>query len=326
MAIFNQLLRSLASFTVPGKTKARLTVLLYHRVLQSLDPLLPAEPDAAGFDAQVALLSSVFNILPLNQALIQLRQGSLPPRALGISFDDGYRDNVEIALPILRRHGATATFFIASGLLDGGRMMHDTVIETLRRLPAQRLDLEWLGLGQLPIGDAASRLDAINRFVGKVKYLPFNERLEACNRLGSLSPTPLPERLMMTSDEVRQLKRAGMHIGGHTRDHPILAKVDTAEATRQICADREALAGLLGSAPDLFAYPNGKPGLDYHAEHVAMVKAAGYSAAVSVSFGSTSAESDHFQIPRFNPWDRNPKRLVMRLLAHPMRHRVPVMA
>jgi peptidoglycan/xylan/chitin deacetylase (PgdA/CDA1 family) len=126
---------------------------------------------------------------------------------------------------------------------------------------------------------------------------------------------------MMSSEDVRALKRAGMRIGAHTHEHPILSKLDAAEARAQIVKSREVLADIVGTPPSMFAYPNGKPGLDYTAEHVAMVKEAGFSSAVSVAFGTAARASDHYQIPRFCPWDRDPNRLVMRLVRHPLRHK-----
>ena len=305
----------------PSWVSPSLTVLLYHRVLREPDPLLPHEPDATLFDAQLSCLSQVFRILPLEDALSQLRAGTLPARALCITFDDGYRDNIEVAVPILRRHGLVATFFIATGFLDGGRMMHDTVIEATRRLPTQRCDLEWIGLGKRSIGDIGSRVALIDEFVRRVKYFPFQERAAACQRFAFEVQDTLPTDLMMTSRQVRDLAALGMSVGAHTHDHPILTRLSADEASAQIIKGRDVLTAVLGSAPALFAYPNGKPDIDYRPAHVDSVKRAGFSGAVSVSMGSATRASDHFQVPRFIPWDRDPQRLALRILAHPWRHR-----
>ena len=104
MFVPDLLLRGLARFAAPAGPDARLTVLLYHRVLPTSDPLLPAEPDAVLFDSQMALLARIFNVLPLEEALSKLRRGELPARALSITFDDGYADNLDVAVPILQRH------------------------------------------------------------------------------------------------------------------------------------------------------------------------------------------------------------------------------
>jgi peptidoglycan/xylan/chitin deacetylase (PgdA/CDA1 family) len=242
---------------------------------------------------------------------------------VSITFDDGYRDNLEVAMPILQRHALTATFFIATGFLDGGIMMHDTAIEAVRRMPSGSLDLEWVGLGQRHINDMSSRSALIADFVGRVKYMALAPRRAACERLAALSPAPLPRDLMMSSAQVRQMHDAGMHIGAHTHDHPILAQQSLAEAREQIGRNREVLTQLIGSVPRLFAYPNGKPKLDYSDEHVALVKQAGFEAAVSVSFGTVTRDSDHFQIPRFIPWDSAPAKVAFRVLTHPLRYPAP---
>jgi len=69
----------------------------------------------------------------LSDAITRLRRGTLPSCAVSITFDDGYADNAENALPLLQKYAITATFFIASGFIDGGRMWNDTVIESVRR-------------------------------------------------------------------------------------------------------------------------------------------------------------------------------------------------
>lgn len=321
MAFFSEIAQGLGAVTAPKGKSARLTVLLYHRVLAQHDPLMPLVPDAAGFDAQISALSQVFRILDLEESLGRLRAGTLPPRSLCITFDDGYRDNLEVAAPILKRYGASATFFIATGFIDGGRMVHDTIVETVRRLPMQDIDLTWIGLGTTPLSDVNSRIALIDRFVSKVKYLDFGVRQAACERLTSYVDESLPTDLMMTSDQLRQLAGSGMSIGAHTHDHPILAKITNEEALAQIVQSRETLADMMNVVPMLFAYPNGKPNLDYRARHVGLVKLAGFIGAVSVSAGTASRESDHFQVPRFVPWDSNPRNLILRILAQPWRHR-----
>jgi peptidoglycan/xylan/chitin deacetylase (PgdA/CDA1 family) len=317
---------ALGSLTSPGGSNAALTVLLYHRVLDRADELNPGEPSAAQFDAHMAVLARMFHVLPLDEAISRLEAGTLPARAVSVTFDDGYLDNLEVALPILQRHGVVATFFISTGLIDGGRMMHDTVIETVRRFDAGDAELTWLGLGKRVLGDTASRLALIDEIVGKVKYLPLEERLETCSRLAGMVSDRLPDDLMLSSEQVLDLYRAGMRIGAHTHQHPILAKLTSDQARAQIDRSRDLLADVLGSAPTMFAYPNGKPGLDYTREHVEMVRQAGFGAAVSVSFGTVSRDSDHLQIPRFCPWDRTSWRFALRLVEHPLRHRRPAMA
>jgi peptidoglycan/xylan/chitin deacetylase (PgdA/CDA1 family) len=93
-----------------------------------------------------------------------------------------------------------------------------------------------------------------------------------------------------------------------------LTRLASPAARREIDQSRDRLTAILGEPVSLFAYPNGKPGQDYAAEHVRMVREAGFSAAVSTAWGVASTGGDVFQLPRFTPWDRRPARFALRLL------------
>ncbi|WP_229509311.1 polysaccharide deacetylase family protein [Massilia sp. CCM 8734] len=296
-----------------GSARQRLSILIFHRVLARQDAIFPDEVDARRFDAQLTQLKQCFNIMPLADAVRALQAGKLPPRAACITFDDGYADNATIALPILQRHGVHATFFIASGFLDGGRMWNDTVIELIRRAP-DRIDLRPAGQDAFELDTVAKRQAAIATLLGALKYLPLDERLRQVAALCALVPVQLPTDLMMTSGQVRQLHRAGMGIGAHTVNHPIVARMEAAAARQEIADGKAALEAIIGAPVTLFAYPNGKPGQDYLAEHVAIVRELGFEAAVSTSWGAARPGGDLFQLPRFTPWDRSQFRYMLRMM------------
>ena len=113
-------LAALIRYLSPSGTRARLSILIFHRVLPEPDPLAPELPDRVRFEQILQWLKSWLNVLPLDQAVRRLSTGTLPERAASITFDDGYADNCTVALPLLLKHGLPATFFIATGFLDGG--------------------------------------------------------------------------------------------------------------------------------------------------------------------------------------------------------------
>jgi peptidoglycan/xylan/chitin deacetylase (PgdA/CDA1 family) len=304
--------KALIRMLSPGGRRG-LSILIYHRVLPCKDPLFPDEVDSADFDLQIGMVKSMFNVIPLIDAVRHLRAGTLPPRAACITFDDGYADNAEVALPVLLRHQVSATFFVATGFLNGGRMWNDTVIELARRAPDGVLDASALGLGVHPLASIAQRRQAIVALIGQLKYLPLEQRLAQVNRLVEVADVALPDDLMMTTDQVRQLHRAGMGIGAHTVNHPILATLPAAMAHAEIADGKLALEAMIGEPVRLFAYPNGKPGADYRAEHVAMTRELGFEGAVSTSWGASGNQADLFQLPRFSPWDRTPLRFALRM-------------
>jgi peptidoglycan/xylan/chitin deacetylase (PgdA/CDA1 family) len=288
----------------PRGARARLTVLIFHRVLPSPDPLRPSEPDVQEFEAKMSCVSRWFNVLPLADAVRGLSTGDLPECPLSITFDDGYLDNYTLALPILTRLGLHATFFVASGFLDGGRMWNDTVIEAIRAHRAGILDLRKLGLQQYRTGTTAERREAIHQLVSELMYRPADERTNLATAIAALTGARLPEDLMMTSQHVAALHRHGMAVGAHTVTHPILLGLSAAKARDEIAASKAHLERITQAPVTLFAYPKGVPARDYGREHVAMVRDLGFKAAVSTAWGVSRVGSDVFQIPRFTPWDR----------------------
>jgi peptidoglycan/xylan/chitin deacetylase (PgdA/CDA1 family) len=87
-------------------------IFTYHRVLERPDPLLPDEPDAALFEQQASWLAQFCNVLSMTDAVRRLAAGTLPARAACITFDDGYANNHDVAMPILRRLGLPATVYV----------------------------------------------------------------------------------------------------------------------------------------------------------------------------------------------------------------------
>jgi peptidoglycan/xylan/chitin deacetylase (PgdA/CDA1 family) len=308
------LLRSMLSLRSPEGPGGRLSVLIFHRVLPQYDPLFPDEICAPRFDSICAWLASWFNVLPLDEAVVKMRAGTLPARAACITFDDGYADNHDVALPILQRHGLCATFFIATGFLNGGRMWNDTIIEAIRRSTKSILDLSTLELGTFPLDSLAARKQAIAAVIDKIKYRSIDERIALTERAAELADVKLPQDLMMTSDQVRDMRRAGMQIGAHTVSHPILARLSADQCRQEIQGSKAFLEQLLQERIGLFAYPNGKPGEDYSAENMAIVQQLRFDAAVSTQWGASRQGDDIFAIKRFTPWDKARWRFGLRLL------------
>jgi len=312
----------------PEAARARLSIFIFHRVLPARDPLFPAEVDAAQFDAICDWLRQWCNVLPLDEACRRLQDGTLPSRAAAITFDDGYADNHDIALPILRRHGLTATFFVATGFLDGGRMWNDTMFESVRLCAADVLDLSAAGIagvGRLPLADTAQRRAAAMALLRAIRYLPQAERDAAVAAVARASAARLPDDLMMSSEQVRSLRRQGMAIGGHTVNHPILCRLPLEAARHEIAAGKQQLEQIIQAPVTLFAYPNGQPGQDFAAEHAAVVEELGFSAAVTTAWGTAGQRSNRFQLPRFTPWDRSRWAFGLRM-AHNVGTRAPVVS
>lgn len=306
-------LKILLSLLSPAGKQGRLSIVIYHRVLAEPDLLLGIKRDINTFDSHLSYLTRYFNILPLSEAVQRLSGGTLPGRAACVTFDDGYADNAEIALPILQKHGIPATFFIATGFINGGIMWNDKVIELIRRAPGDTLDLGKIGLGNHVISSIQQRQQLLFPLIDKLKYLPFEERHRRVDQLCELVPVTLPDDLMMTSEQIKKLHQAGMEIGGHTINHPILARLDDNLAFSEIANGKEMLESIIGEPIHLFAYPNGKPGQDYLSQHPSMIRKIGFKAAVSTAWGAARHNTDIYQLPRFTPWDSTHPRFALRM-------------
>jgi peptidoglycan/xylan/chitin deacetylase (PgdA/CDA1 family) len=289
---------ALASLT----SRQRILALTYHRVLPRPDPMRPFDMTAADFELQVATLARRFRLLTLRDAYARLAAGEHLTRTIALTFDDGYADNHDIALPILTRYGAAGTFFVATGFTAGERMWNDAVIDALGTTPHERLDLGALGLESVELGSAAQRRAAAARIIVHLKHRPPAERAGGVERLLRLADVHLAEHLMMNPEQIRSLARADMEIGGHTVTHPILNAVTDAEAQREIVDGKRDLEQLLDTRVTSFAYPNGRPGADYSARHVEMTRAAGFQIATSTVPGCIGPRSDPLQLPRIAPW------------------------
>jgi len=292
---------------------ASVAILTYHRVLPQSDPLLPGEPSASEFKSQMDLLADNFNVLSLRDGIGRLRSGSLPARAVCITFDDGYANNLEVAQPILATRSLPATIFVAPGYLGRTLMFNDVIIEAVRAAPAQ-LDLTPVGLGVHELSDNDARLTAIGSIIDALKYEVQSVRAERSAAIAAIAGMRDPPSLMMTEQQVRAAHEAGFEIGAHTVTHPILTKSGLRDAEREITASRTMLQDITGHDVRSFAYPNGRPNRDYGQLHVEMVRNAGFELAVSTAWGTATAGSPLLELPRVSIWDRDSLRFAGRIL------------
>ncbi len=303
--------RKLLTLLSPGGPRARLMIFGFHRVLEQADPLLSNEPDRALFGEILRWIGDMCVVLPLSTAVAAMRFGGLPARAAAITFDDGYRNNLTVAKPLLVEAGLPATVFIAVDAVRKGVMWNDLVIEAVRQRRGE-IDVSDFGFDV----DSTRGLDdakLIGALITGLKYRPIEQRSEAASELYERVVGHAPPRLMLSEDEVAELAGDGIELGAHTVHHPILTRLPDDIAHKEIQDSRTWLRERTGETPSLFAYPNGQPGTDYDHRHVAMVRDIGFAAAVSTRWGVASATSTPFELPRFTPWERRRDEFELRL-------------
>lgn len=304
-------------------SQGKLTVLLFHKVPLVRSPLTPGELDLAGFERVLQVVQGLFRVLPLDEALLALRAGTLPRRAACITFDDGYPDWLTGVVPVLERRQAHATFFITTGQFAGLPMWNERILHAVAHAPAglPALELPDAALPALSFQTEAARRDAIAQLDRHLKYQQPDERerlLQLLEQHAQVQPGQAP---IMSLADLRTLHARGFGIGSHAVTHPILARCTPQQAYAEIGGAREELEALIGAKVTAFAYPNGVPGQDFGPEHVEMVRRAGYTSAVTTYKGVATAATSLLQVPRFTPWGPSDTRMHLQaarnLLQHP---------
>jgi peptidoglycan/xylan/chitin deacetylase (PgdA/CDA1 family) len=235
-----------------------------------------------------ALRARGFAIIPLSDLPRRLARdgdGAGEPFAV-LTFDDGYRDNLEHAAPILRRHGAPWTLYVTHDYATGtGRLWWIELERAIRVL--DRVRLPEIGL-DLAAGDDAQKSAAFAAIYRLLRAGP-EEGLRAatlglCEEAGIDAGTIAGE-LCLSPGELRDLARdEAVTLAAHTLSHPMLAKHDAATARREIVEGRARLGALLGRVPEHFSYPVGDAG-SAGAREFALAREAGYRTAVTTRPG-----------------------------------------
>ena len=222
---FGALLKIVCKIATTFPNRSSLTILIYHSVFYETDPFRKGDVDIKTFEWQVQLLKQIYNVIPLSEAINLLKNNKLPPRSACITFDDGYADNAEIALPILKKYSVPATFFIATRYLDGGgSMWNDKIIEAVKNTSLSSIDLSSIGLAKFDFGSLELKVQSAISLVKALKYKSNEDREILAIKIEKLLEANISKELMMTSEQVIMLKNSGMEIGGHTWSHPILKK------------------------------------------------------------------------------------------------------
>jgi peptidoglycan/xylan/chitin deacetylase (PgdA/CDA1 family) len=308
------LVRAAGTMLTHRSGAGRLFVLNYHRILLEPDPLFDDEPTVETFRWQMKLLARCFNVLPLSEAMAKLAAGTLPQRAVCITFDDGYRSTHDLALPVLKEFGLSATVFVSTGYLDSGSMWNETLAEAVRRLPEGDFDLGAAGLAPQVLRTGVDRKNLLNALTAHAKYLPPAERLALTERVAEMAGGSRADSLMLTPQMIRAMAAQNFEIGAHTVSHPILTSLGDDAARHEIVQCKRDLEAITGTAVRYFAYPNGKVGKDFDDRHVEMVRTAGFTAAFTTEVGAAVQGQDLFRLPRSRPWDSNPVFFGLRLL------------
>lgn len=279
---------------------SRLLVLCWHNVNATWS--FPADPGAGlrGLAHQLRALRRFGNVVPLESALRTLsRHEPLPPRAVALTFDDGYRDNLEYAAPLLEQLGLPATFFLVPGLLSGSAMpWWETVSRAIRMTSAQ--ELAWRG-DALPLDTVERRQHVMGCVQRDLKLLTHTERearvAQLADEIAPHVPAGSVDELFLDWQGARELVRRGFSIGSHTCEHAILSRESPDTQAADLVESRHSLQDGLSVGADVLAYPNGEAG-DYDEHTLAAARAAGHEWALTTTEGFARPTTPQLEINR----------------------------
>lgn len=286
-------------------------VLVYHRVNNLKDPIFGGTPVEA-FRNQMAALATYFNVHPLEDLVERAKSKDLPPRAVAITFDDGYRDNYEYAFPILKGFGLPATIFLATGAVNGGvPLWHDLVFDAFRRTEIRSIIIDGRDYG---LRTQAERRAGVKAFRRYFRNRGFNNRNAVLSELTSklaVSNGSFGEQYL-NWHQVEKMSKAQITFGAHTVTHPVLTTLPLREVVEEVTTSKETIERKLGTSVRLFAYPNGQRS-DFDENIKEVLKNTGFSCAATTLWGNNDEYSDPFELRRIGIWNFNPQLCALKL-------------
>ena len=289
------------------RRRPHILVLAYHRVTPDDEMAACAYPAmhvaASTFRAQLRALRELYRIIPM-QELHELVSGARPltESVAVVTFDDGYRDNARVALPILVAENVPATFFVSLDFVDRARPFWFDRVATaasacasvtaaaLHTAPGMPPPLAHALAAPVPF---AARVRAAAAYL---KTLADADREAAVAALERAVAVPAAGAEPMTWDEVRALRAAGMQVGAHGVRHGILTRMPAADARREIADSVVAVAERVGAPVTEFAYPNG----DADADVAQWAREAGVRLAFTMAGRAVHPGADPLRIARRN--------------------------
>jgi peptidoglycan/xylan/chitin deacetylase (PgdA/CDA1 family) len=286
-----------------------LLALTYHRVGDpATHPFYPGIASGSPEDlrAELEILARSRCVVTLDEALARAEDGFSTSKPLAlVTFDDGYRDNAEAALPILSSMGLPATFFLTTEFVSGRLLpWWDHIAFVVNSATTRVLAIEAPERMTIDLS-VTSRANAIHQVVAA--YLAHPEVDERALRAGleeragvNIDEPRLARALFMTWDQARELAAAGIDVGSHTVTHRALGRLSEPEVRSELVESRRVLAAELGRNVEALAYPYGWPGA-FDATTSRVADETGYRAAFTAGPGmNIPGAVDRFALLRVN--------------------------
>lgn len=294
----------------------RLLILMYHTVVRDEDKLLHwyhnDPPSESQLEAVIIALKKRFRLLTVSDAMREIRDGGkLLEPSVAITFDDGYLSNYEIAFPLLKRYGISATIYLPTDWIDGNMTLWWTELtalvdgctverELLREVEA--IVGKTLPLSEYMLSDPRSAKEALHEQLGIILMRKDDESrttmLDALrNLLGSRGAGSAYSDASMSWHQIKEMADYGIEFGAHTCSHPNLSYVDLERAEREIVESRRILRERIKCDVPGFAYPYGYD-VEGYKRFAPIFKKHDFLYAATSWWGYVDQNSDPFRLRR----------------------------
>lgn len=279
-------------------------VIYYHRFVRSHDGVLDIHPSISHpvteFIKEIDFLKRYFYVLSLDEAADTLSKGRYFSRpAVVLTADDGYKDNYDLAFPILKENNTPFTIFLNTGVIGTDKVnwydrLADVISGTSKkcvRSPAADDHAE------LPLRTLAFKRKAYLKIVRHLKYLSRKERENYLHDIEHQLGASGHDRMMLNWEEVNLMKKSDIVFGAHTHNHQILTTLPVEDAKNEIKTSKDIIEQQIKQPVNHFAYPNGRAE-DFSQEHKEYCRFIGFKSVSSTITGSNHASDDVWCLKR----------------------------
>lgn len=284
-------------------------ILTYHGVTTSKDRQEWSHLHVDEFERQMTYLKNHYRPISLSQLMDMLEAGAVGSNTAVVTFDDGYRSVYELAYPILKRLGIPTTVFLISEFLSEkektpGYIWPDKITTWLDSTRDKHVDLSQFGLGRYSLDTPEKAYAARGQITKELKLEPIAKRDEVMNFLSDKFERAVNHEAFatyhpMSWDEARTMGQDELiTLGGHTRTHPILSRVEEKDLDGEIVGGKADVEAKLGHSIDEFAYPNGRA-IDISPASRKVAQSS-FRCAVTTIEGLNEPGEDPFMLKRMN--------------------------
>jgi peptidoglycan/xylan/chitin deacetylase (PgdA/CDA1 family) len=294
--------------------RVNLKIFLFHRVNPAGNAVWPPI-HPSHFDRILQHLKKKYEIVPLEKTILKEYIPS-SKQLCAITFDDGYRDFIDYAMPILHKHQAPASMYIITDCAEKGLPPWTFLFSHLlmkTKMTSLNIRSEKIGSSfrHITWKSETEKMDLIGRFLPTLKKISDAEKEEIIRQIkAQITDVEEPRGLMMSWDDIRSARNAGIEIGSHSANHPALSNdLSQSNLYNELKRSGEKIQKETSQFPLAISYPFGI----YNQEVKKVAREVGYKMGLTVYSGTFTENGDQFEIPRIELYSESFLRTRLRI-------------